>query len=523
MPDKPVPDNDPIVTKSYAAHYMIAVTLLTASLLWALWDEAFGMRPWKAYQHEWKQRYTAFLKSASSKSDVSQKEVEGSSDYQKLKQDLDQATQQATPHVRDLQKQIGDLSAKILAVQSVFTDRRAYVNALTYQIETNPSSKQSIQKDLDKYKAQTATVEYPDGSKQPYNFEQLEETYNSLKDQRAKLNAELGDTLKPVTQAKAALDEYVNDHMSAASQSWNLPSRAVAMMARDYAELTKMRVTMLVVLTAWCGYYFGCLKAGIPSLSWGLFHALLGIGFISGGTAALNEVMEHDIDGRMRRTAQRPLPTGRMSILHATLVGMAMTVGGALYLDVTLNTLTGTLALVTAFVYLAAYTPLKKVHPVCTFVGAFPGAMPGVLGWTAVRGRLEWEAVALFAIVFFWQFPHFFSIAWLYRDDYAAGQIRMLPVVEPDGKSTARRILIYSLLLIPVSLTPTFLGMSGRAYLIGALLLGAALLYVGGRLITLRAPLSAPRSKQRARQLLQATVLYLPLLFVLMMLSRISS
>src|SRR5580765_332422 len=311
--------------------------------------------------------------------------------------------------------------------------------------------------------------------------------------------------------------------MSAASQSWNLPSRAVAMMARDYAELTKMRVTMLVVLTAWCGYYFGCLKSGIPSFSWDLFHTLLGIGLVSGGTAALNEVMEHDIDGRMRRTAQRPLPTGRMSVLHATLVGMAMTVGGALYLDVTLNTLTGTLALVTAFVYLAAYTPLKKVHPVCTFVGAFPGAMPGVLGWTAVRGRLEWEAVALFAIVFFWQFPHFFSIAWLYRDDYAAGQIRMLPVVEPDGKSTARRILIYSLLLIPVSLTPTFLGMSGRAYLIGALLLGAALLYVGGRLITLRAPLSAPRSKQRARQLLQATVLYLPLLFVLMMLRRISS
>lgn len=311
--------------------------------------------------------------------------------------------------------------------------------------------------------------------------------------------------------------------MSAASQSWNLPSRAVAMIARDYAELTKMRVTTLVVLTAWCGYYFGCVKSGIPSLSWGLFQALLGIGLVSGGTAALNEVMEYDVDGRMRRTAQRPLPTGRMSVLHATLVGMAMTVGGALYLDVTLNALTGTLALVTAFVYLAAYTPLKKVHPVCTFVGAFPGAMPGVLGWTAVRGQLEWEALALFAIVFFWQFPHFFSIAWLYREDYAAGQIRMLPVVQPDGKSTARRILIYSLLLIPVSLSPTFLGMSGRAYLVGAALLDGALLYVGWRLIVLRAPLSAPRSKQRARQLLQATVFYLPLLFVLMMLSRISS
>src|ERR1700741_1790277 len=300
--------------------------------------------------------------------------------------------------------------------------------------------------------------------------------------------------------------------MSAASQSWNLPSRAVAMMARDYAELTKMRVTTLVVLTAWCGYYFGSLKSGLPFLSWGLIHALLGVGLVSGGTAALNEVMEHDVDGHMRRTALRPLPTGRMSLRHATIVGLLMTVGGALYLDLALNALTGTLALLTAFVYLAAYTPLKKIHPICTFVGAFPGAMPGALGWTAARGRIEWEALVMFAIVFFWQFPHFFSIAWLYRDDYGAGQIRMLPVVEPDGKSTSVRILLYSLLLIPVSLAPSFLGMAGRIYLVGALLLGVTLLYVGSRLTLLKAPLSAPRSKQRARQLLQATVLYLPLL-----------
>ena len=149
--------------------------------------------------------------------------------------------------------------------------------------------------------------------------------------------------------------------------------------------------------------------------------------------------------------------------------------------------------------------------------------MPGVLGWTAARAHLEWEALALFAIVFFWQFPHFFSIAWLYRDDYAAGNIRMLPVVQPDGRSTARRILVYSLILIPVSLTPTFLGMSGRIYLLGALVLDVALLYIGLRLTMLRIPVSAARSKQRARQLLQATVLYLPLLFVLMMLNRISS
>jgi cytochrome c2 len=194
---------------------MIATILLMATLLWALWDEAFGMRPWKEYQHVWKERYTAFLKTARSKSATSQKEVEDSPDYQKLKQNLDQATQQATPHIRDLQKQIGDLNAKVLAVQSVFTDRRAYVNALTYRIETasSQSSKQSIQNDLKKYKQETATVEYPDGSKQPYNFTQLEETYNDLKDQRAKLNAELGDTLKPVTQAKTALDDYVANHM----------------------------------------------------------------------------------------------------------------------------------------------------------------------------------------------------------------------------------------------------------------------------------------------------------------------
>ena len=311
--------------------------------------------------------------------------------------------------------------------------------------------------------------------------------------------------------------------MSTATQPLDVPRRAYRALARDYAELTKTRVTTLVVLTAWCGYYFGCLKSGMSSLSWDLLHTLVGIGLVSGGTAALNEAMEHEVDSRMRRTAQRPLPTGRMSLRHATAVGMLMTIGGAIYLNTALNALTGMLALLTAFVYLAAYTPLKKIHPICTFVGAFPGAMPGVLGWTAARGRLEWETLALFAIVFFWQFPHFFSIAWLYREDYAAGNIRMLPVVEPDGKSTARRIIVYSLGLIPISIVPAFLGMAGRIYFVGALLLSAALLYAGSRLTMLQAPISAARSKQRARQLLQATVFYLPLLFVLMMLDRISS
>ena len=311
--------------------------------------------------------------------------------------------------------------------------------------------------------------------------------------------------------------------MSTTAHTLDLAQNRLGTWARDYAELIKLRVTSLVVMTAWCGYYFGAVKSGTASLSWSLFHALLGIGLVSGGTAALNEVMEHEVDGHMRRTANRPLPSGRMSLWHAAAIGIGMTAGGALYLGLALNPLTGWLSLLTSFVYLAAYTPLKKIHPICTFVGAFPGAMPGVLGWTAVRGRLEWGAVVMFAIVFFWQFPHFFSIAWLYRDDYAAGSIRMLPVVEPEGRSTAVRIMVYSIVLIPVSLAPTLLGMAGRIYLVGAVALGLALLYVGSRLAALQAPLSTARSRQLARQLLQATVLYLPLLFVLMMLNRVSS
>jgi protoheme IX farnesyltransferase len=305
--------------------------------------------------------------------------------------------------------------------------------------------------------------------------------------------------------------------MSTLTQSSIVLRPHPASLVRDYAELMKARVTSLIVMTAWCGYYFGAQKAGVSSLSWGLFHALLGIGLVSSGTAALNEVMEYKVDRNMRRTALRPLPTGRMSLLHATLAGLIATLGGSIYLAYFSNPLTGLLTLLTSLVYLAAYTPLKRISPICTFVGAFPGAMPGVLGWTAVRGRLEWGTLILFAILFVWQFPHFFSIAWLYREDYAAGGIRMLPVVEEDGSSTARRILAYSLILIPLSLLPGIFGMAGRIYLVGALLLGIALLYFGARLAFLNLPLNNPRSKMSARHLLQATVIYLPLLFALMM------
>ncbi len=293
-------------------------------------------------------------------------------------------------------------------------------------------------------------------------------------------------------------------------------SRATSLM-RDSAELTKLRVTTLIVMTAWCGYFFAAHKAHESWFTLGLFHALFGIALVSSGTAALNEVMEQDVDARMRRTAIRPLPAGRMSVLHATAVGLIAALGGSLYLAIFTNPLTGLLTLLTSVVYLAAYTPLKRVSPICTFIGAFPGAMPGVLGWTAIRGRLEWETLVLFAILFVWQFPHFFSIAWLYRDDYAKGGVKMLPVVEEDGRSTGRRILAYSIALIPISILPSLIGMAGRLYLIGAIVLGVALLYFGIRLAFLGLPLTTPASKMRARHVLQATVIYLPLLFALMM------
>ena len=304
--------------------------------------------------------------------------------------------------------------------------------------------------------------------------------------------------------------------MSTFAQTLAVSRDHASSLVRDYAELTKSSVTTLIMMTAWCGYFFGAQKAGVAALSWGMFHAVLGIGLVSSGTATLNEVLERDVDAKMRRTARRPLPAGRMSLLHATSVGILLTLGGSIYLARFSNLLTGVLTLATAVVYLAAYTPLKRVSPLCTFIGAFPGAMPGVLGWTAVRGRIEPGTLVLFAILFLWQFPHFFSIAWLYRDDYAQGGIRMLPVVEPDGRSTARRILVYSLALIPVALLPAFVGMSGRIYLFGSLGLSSVLLYVAARLASFDMPLSSAASKRRARHLLQATVFYLPLLFVLM-------
>ncbi len=216
MPEKPIPENDPVVSKSLAPHYVISMVILMATFFWAMWDEDFGQRPWKTFQHEWKDRYSTFLKNAGSQSSDSQNEVQSSADYQKLKQDFDAASQAAAPRIKEINEKLHDLSAKILAVQNLFTDRRAYVGASTYDIETetSASAKQSKQRSLDEYKKQSITVEMPDGKPQVFgNYDDLEKAYNDLKNERTQLSAELGELIKPVSEKKQLMDSYLSDHM----------------------------------------------------------------------------------------------------------------------------------------------------------------------------------------------------------------------------------------------------------------------------------------------------------------------
>ena len=216
MPEKPIPEQDPIVSKSLALPYVVATILLMTTLFWALWDENFGQRPWKAYQREWKDRYSTFLKSARTQSLDTQKDIEGNADYQKFKQDYDSASQSAAARIKRINERLHDLSGQILAVQSVFTDRRAYVTASTYDIETetSPSAKQRKQKNLEEYKKESTTADMPDGKKKSFkDYEELEKTYNDLKNERTALSAELGELIKPVNEKKELVDFYISDHM----------------------------------------------------------------------------------------------------------------------------------------------------------------------------------------------------------------------------------------------------------------------------------------------------------------------
>ena len=279
---------------------------------------------------------------------------------------------------------------------------------------------------------------------------------------------------------------------------------------KNYIELTKPRVTWLILMSTGVGYFFGSMSGWHWTT---LLHAIIGTGLIASGTAALNQWYEREADGKMKRTRNRPLPSGRLESDKALAFAIAISVLGFVELWLGANALTALLGLFTLLTYLFVYTPLKQRSPHSTTVGAIPGAMPPLIGYAAAAGKLTWEAWILFAILFVWQFPHFYAIAWMYREDYERAGIRMLPVVEPDGISTARQILWYSAALIPISLVPKFLSMAGDIYLFGALLLGMFFVYSGLRVRT-------ERTRQQARRVLLASVVYLPLLYSLMLIDR---
>ena len=288
---------------------------------------------------------------------------------------------------------------------------------------------------------------------------------------------------------------------------------------RDYIELTKPRITWLILMSTGIGYFFGLPSAAngwaflrsIPLLS--LLHTIIGTGLLASGTAALNQWYERAADRKMRRTAHRPLPSGRLLAPRALAFGVALSVAGFLELWLGVNLLSGLIGAFTLISYLFIYTPLKQRTWWSTTIGAIPGAMPPVIGYAAAAGTLTPQSAVLFAILFLWQFPHFYSIAWMYKEDYARAGIRMLPVVDPDCRSTARQILLYGMVLIPVSLLPGILGMSGRIYVVGALSLGLWFLYSGVRVALERTPI-------RARGVLLTSVLYLPLIYGLMLVDR---
>jgi protoheme IX farnesyltransferase len=278
----------------------------------------------------------------------------------------------------------------------------------------------------------------------------------------------------------------------------------------DYLILTKVRITALVLVTTAAGFLLASSARVDPAL---LAWTLLGTGLAASGAAALNQFLERDADARMRRTAGRPIPAGRMTPSRGLAVGIGLSVAGVAVLVLFVNVLTGLLALATVLLYVGVYTPLKRMTPLNTIIGAIPGAIPPVMGWTAVTGEAGLPAWVLFAILFLWQLPHFLAIAWIFRDDYRLGGFPMLPVLDPDGEATGRQVALYCAALVPVSLIPTFLGIAGPIYFFGALLLGLA--FLGAGLM-----MAVRRRGKEARRVLLASVTYLPLLLALMVADR---
>jgi heme o synthase len=279
----------------------------------------------------------------------------------------------------------------------------------------------------------------------------------------------------------------------------------------DYVALTKPRLNFLVVATSAAGYYLGA-TSGIDSVS--MAEAVAGTALVAGGAAVLNQLYERDTDALMRRTRLRPLPAGRVAAADARIFGLALSGAGLALLATRANWLSAALALATLLTYLVIYTPMKRRTPLSTIVGALPGALPALIGWTASHGSIDRSGAALFAIVFCWQLPHFMAIAWLYREDYARAGFPMLPVIDPDGRRAGKQAVYWGFLLVLASLEPTLSGLAGRGYLAVAIVLGIALFGLAVRF-------AVDRNEGTARALFYGSITYLPLLWIVMIANKL--
>jgi protoheme IX farnesyltransferase len=299
--------------------------------------------------------------------------------------------------------------------------------------------------------------------------------------------------------------------MNSSTSTVNIATTSASRRAVDFCELTKPRIVLMVLITAFVGYYAG--SGSVPDYLQ-LLQMLLGTALAAGGTLTLNQFLERDTDAMMDRTRRRPLPDGRLQPNDALWFGIALTSLGLAYLALAVNVLSALVAAAITMSYLWAYTPMKRFSPLCVPVGAVPGALPPVIGWVAARGELSVDAWVLFAIMFLWQIPHTLAIACLYREDFAKAGIQFLPVIEPDGESTNRQIIVHCLALLVVGLLPTLIGLAGAIYFIAAFLLGIGFLASGVSLVM-------TPTRAGARRLLFASLIYLPALLLVMALDRV--
>ena len=281
--------------------------------------------------------------------------------------------------------------------------------------------------------------------------------------------------------------------------------------AADYIELTKPRMVLMILITTAAGFYLG----SSHMVNWMQFlHTLIGSGLTAAGVLGLNQYLERDIDAKMPRTQNRPIPAGRICQMKALLFCAFLTSSGMMYLTVLVNAISGFVISLIVVSYLLIYTPLKKKTSLCTLIGAVPGALPPVVGWVAAQGKLTGPAWVLFAILFLWQLPHSLAIAYIYRDDYAKAGLKLLPVIHPDGASTRRQIVFNCVALLGIGLLPVFFNIAGGLYFIAALFIGGIFLLSG-------IYLQKSRSTKAARYVLYASLLYLPCLFIAMTIDKI--